>query len=76
MTTLEDQIALENDDKVLLRFTPSSTIPNLLSIVENDGEFIRDTATVTIIDCNCKLHYLQLLYPLYCGHISFLQHWK
>ena len=48
-----DQITLEYDDKVLLRFTSSSS-SNFITNLENAGEYIRDTATVNIIDTDCK----------------------
>ena len=37
---------------MLLRFTPD--IPSLILILEANGEYIRDTATVNIIDNDCK----------------------
>ena len=48
-----DRITLEYDDKVLLRFTSSSS-SNFITNLENAGEYIRDNATVNIIDSNCK----------------------
>ena len=48
-----DRITLEYDDKVLLRFTSSSS-SSFITNLENAGEYIRDTATVNIIDSNCK----------------------
>ena len=50
--TTDDNITLEYDDTVILRFTPdnSSFIPG----VEGAGEFIRDTAVVNIIDNDSK----------------------
>ncbi|CAI8012408.1 hypothetical protein GBAR_LOCUS7955 [Geodia barretti] len=47
-----DDITLEYDDRVLLRFTPD--IPDLIPGLEANGEYIRDTATVNIIDKDCK----------------------
>ena len=50
--TINDEITLEYDDTVILRFTPDS--PLLIPGVESEGEFIRDTATVHIIDNDSK----------------------
>ena len=50
--TLSDRVALEYDDRILLRFTPSS--PGFISGLESVGEYLRDTATVNIIDTDCK----------------------
>ncbi|CAI8047959.1 hypothetical protein GBAR_LOCUS26511, partial [Geodia barretti] len=46
--TSNDEITLEYDDRVLLRFTPDN--PSLIPGLEANGEYIRDTATVNIID--------------------------
>ena len=51
--TQEDQIALEYEDRVLLRFTPD--ISSLEGDVEGVGEYIRSTATINIIDDDRKL---------------------
>ena len=50
--TASDEITLEYDDRVLLRFTPDN--PGLIPGLEGMGENIRDTATVHIIDNDCK----------------------
>ena len=50
--TTNDIISLEYEDTVTLRFTPS--LSNLIQLVEDGGEFIRDTATVNIIDSDRK----------------------
>ena len=50
--TLSDQLTLEYDDRVLLRFTPDHA--NLISDLESNYEYIRDAATVNIIDSNSK----------------------
>ena len=50
--TANDEITLEYDDRVLLRFTPDN--PDLIPGLEGMGEYIRDTATVHIIDSDCK----------------------
>ena len=51
--TLHDEIALEYDDTIILRFTPDNN--TFISDVENAGQFIRDTAIVNIIDNDSKL---------------------
>lgn len=48
LLTSNDRITLEYDDKVILIFTPD--IPGLIAGLESAGEFLRDTATVNIID--------------------------
>ena len=50
--TSNDQITLEYDDRVRLVFTPDN--PDLISGVEDVGEYIRDTAIVNIIDNDSK----------------------
>ena len=47
-----DNISLEYDDTVILTFTPDD--PGLISSLETAGEYIRDTATINIIDNDCK----------------------
>ena len=56
--TANDEITLEYDDRVLLRFTPdnSALVPGL----EGLGEYIRDTATVHIIDNDGKCAYYEM----------------
>ena len=49
---VNDEITLEYDDRVLLRFT--SNVTNLFSDQANRFEYIRDTAVVNIIDNNRK----------------------
>ena len=53
LSTVNDRISLEYNDRILLRFIPFSFI--LIPDIENVGEYIRDTATVNIIDDDCKL---------------------
>ena len=55
--TTNDDITLEYDDTVLLRFTPDN--PLLISGVEGAGEYIRDTAIVIIIDNDRKFTYYE-----------------
>ena len=50
--TLSDEVTLEYDDTVILRFTPDSD--SLIFGVNGRGEFIRDTATLHIIDNDSK----------------------
>ena len=49
---VNDEITLEYDDRVLLRFTPDES--NLFSDLANEFEYIRDTAVVNIIDNDRK----------------------
>ena len=49
---VNDEITLEYDDRVLLRFTPAVT--NFVSDLESQFEYIRDTAVVNIIDNDRK----------------------
>ena len=55
--TTNDAITLEYDDTVILRFTPTSSL--LIPGVEGAGEFVRDTATVNIIDNDRKCTYVE-----------------
>ena len=48
-----DDITLEYDDRVLLSFSPAN--PALIPSVEATGEYIRDSATVNIIDNDSKI---------------------
>ena len=50
--TTNDEVTLEYNDTVILRFTPGSD--RLIPGVESFGEFIRDTATVNIVDNDSK----------------------
>ena len=45
-------ITLEYNDRILLTYTPSN--PGLIPGVEAEGEYIRDTAIVRIIDNDSK----------------------
>ena len=47
-----DAVTLEIGDTVILRFDP--TAANIVDLVEGQGQFLRDTATVTIFDNDCK----------------------
>ena len=50
--TTNDKIALENDDRILLRFTP--TQDDLIPGLARYFQYIRDTAIINIIDIDCK----------------------
>ena len=50
-----DDISLEIGDRINLMFRPED--PSFVQDIENNGEFIRDTATVNIIDINRKYDY-------------------
>ena len=50
--TYNDDVTLQYDRTVILRFTPA--ISNFIDAVEAAGQFIRDTATVNIIDNDSK----------------------
>ena len=50
--TSNDDVCLEYDDRVHLIFTPDN--PGLITGVESFGEYIRNIATVHIIDNDCK----------------------
>ena len=50
--TTNDDITLEYDDSIILVFTPDD--PALIPGLEAAGEYIRDTATVNIIDDDSK----------------------
>ena len=52
LITHQDIITLEYDDSIILVFTPNH--PALIPALEDLGEFIRDTATVNIIDDDSK----------------------
>ena len=56
ITAVNDSIALEDDDFIILTFTPNNRY--LISDVESKGEFVRVTATVRIIDDDSKFYIL------------------
>ena len=47
-----DEVTLEYEDRVLLNFYP--TAANLITGLEDLGEYVRNTAIVNIIDNDCK----------------------
>ena len=49
-----DAITLEYNDTVILRFTANLGLAPLISQLETEGEYIRDTAIVDIIDNDRK----------------------
>ena len=61
LSTTSDVITLEYNDSVILTFTSSN---NIIQSLETAGEFLRDTATVNIIDEDCKrlCTYIEPLY--------------
>ena len=71
---INDDINLEYDDKVRLTFTPDS--PDLITDTENQGMYVRDTATVNIVD-----NYCEYVSDIQAGYfvkviILFLQYWR
>ena len=50
--TAKDVITLEYNDRILLTYTPSN--PGLIPGVEAEGEYVRNTAIVRIIDNDSK----------------------
>ena len=48
----KDGITLEYNDSVV--FTFSLSFPGIIQVLKDAGEFLRDTATVNIIDVDCK----------------------
>ena len=59
--TKSDEITLEYDDRVELVFTPNDK--GIISRFENEGEYVRNTAILKIIDSSCKLS---------CGTVDIL----
>ena len=59
--TSNDEITLEYDDRVILSFTPDN--PALITGLEAEGEYVRNTATMNIIDndSRCCLSVLAVL---------------
>ena len=47
-----DDVTLEIGDTVILRLDTS--IPNIVDLVEQQGQFLRENATVTLLDNDCK----------------------
>ena len=72
--TANDELTLEYEDRVLLRFTPSSS--DFISFVADRFEYIRDTAIVNIIDNDRTYGFWVHLLPLTFILILYLQHWR
>ena len=69
--TSNDEITLEYDDSVILTFTPNN--PALISGLEAQGEYIRDTATVQITDDDSKCCFMVYWQHFICFLITGLQ---
>ena len=54
--TTNNETTLEYDDRVVLTFTPD--IAAIISGLEAQGEYVRDIATVIIIDSKCSISVL------------------
>ena len=52
MFTANDELTLEYEDRILLTYTPAN--PNLIPGLEGEGEYVRHTAIVHIIDNDSK----------------------
>ena len=50
--TANDEVTLEYEDRVRLNFDP--ILANLITRLEDVGEYVRNTAIVNIIDDDCK----------------------
>ena len=68
---VNDEITLEYDDRVLLRFT--SAVTNLFSDLANQFEYIRDTAVVNIIDNDRKHPFFIICLYKKCVSLQFLK---
>ena len=51
----DDDVTLEIGVTVILRLHP--TAANIVDLVEQRGQFLRDTATVTVLDNDCKYNH-------------------
>ena len=68
--TVNDELTLEYDDRVMLRFTPTHV--NLIPFLASNYEYIRHTTAVSIIDRDSKSWHCELLlHPFF-----FLQSWR
>ena len=72
--TSNDETALEYDDRVLLKFTPTHV--NLTPGLERNFEYIRDTAVVNIIDNDRKCPSPQCLYNNINYYFSFADQFR
>ena len=53
LSAVDDDIANENDERFTLQFVHTHG-PEVFDVVNNMGEFLRNTTTVIIIDNDCK----------------------
>ena len=53
LTAKSDDIALENDDRFNVKFVHAFG-SEIFDVVNNMGEYLRDTAVVEIIDDDCE----------------------
>ena len=60
LTAKSDDIALENDDRFNLKFVHAFG-QEIFDVVNNMGEFLRDTAVVEIMDDDCEYIIINLL---------------
>ena len=54
LQTRDDEITLEYDDRISLVFAPAPSLATLPQLLEAQGEYLRDTTTVTILDDDSK----------------------
>ena len=69
--TSNDEITLEYDDSVILTFTPDN--PAFITGLEAQGEYVRDTVTVQIIDSDSKCCFTVYWHHFISFHITGLQ---
>ena len=69
--TSNDETTLEYDDSVILTFTPDN--PALIPGLEAQGEYVRDTVTVQIIDSDSKCCFTVYWQHLVCFLITGLE---
>ena len=80
LTAKSDDIALENDDRFNLKFVHAFG-PEIFYVLDNEGEYLRDTAVVEIMDDDCEYIIINLLlfatehFPLRCDALP-LQFWR
>ena len=68
LLTSNDETTLEYDDRVILTFTPDN--PALIRGLEAEGEYVRDSAIVHIIDNDSKCCFTVYWQHLICFLIS------
>ena len=52
--TTDDDIALEYHERIILTFTPSSSLSLLIHFLSHYNEYIRDTMVINIVDADRK----------------------